>query len=146
MSNLNYTPIDELIAKYNQNKSTVSITKEGEPITVAAETAPKKDMLITENEPKIEDKEVKEYVEMIKNEPNLSPELKKAGLNVIDSASLYPKHKITLPISDDKILEGLDKPITTSWRWLAEFARFFLLQAHITLKKIHGHVVRIIQK
>jgi hypothetical protein len=149
MSQLNYTPIDGLLEEYlkgSPKSSTISITKEGEPITIAAEVAPKKDFILTESEPKVEDKEVKEFVEMTKNEPTLSPELKKAGLNVVESSSLDPKHKITLPITDDKILEGLDKPMTTSWRWLAEFARFFLVQAHITLKKIHGKVVRIIQR
>lgn len=146
---MNYTPIDGFIEEYNkgiQKSSTVSITKEGEPITIAAETPEKKDFVLTESEPKIEDKEVKEFVEMTKNEPTLSPELKKAGLNVVESSSLDPKHRITLPITDDKILEGLDKPMNTSWRWLAEFARFFLVQAHITLKNIHGKVVRVIQR
>ncbi len=149
MSQLNYTPIDGLLEEYlkaSPKSSVISITKEGEPITIAAEVAPKKDFILTEAEPKVEDKEVKEFVEMTKNEPTLSPELKKAGLNVVESSSLDPKHKITLPITDDKILEGLDKPMNTSWRWLSEFARFFLLQAHISLKKIHGKVVRIIQR
>ncbi len=149
MSQLNYTPIDNFIEEYNKNRpkaSTVSVTKEGEPITIFSESRPKQEIEFTETEPSIEDREVKEYVEVTKNEPTLSPELKKAGLNVVDSSSLDPKHRITLPITDEKILEGLDKPIDTSWRWLSEFARFFLLQAHITLKKIHGKVVRIIQR
>lgn len=149
MSQLNYTPIDNLLEEYNKNRpqaSSVSITKEGEPITITAESRPKEEIEFTETEPSIEDREVKEYVEVTQNEPTLSPELKKAGLNVVDSSSLDPKHRVTLPITDEKILEGLDKPIATSWRWLAEFARFFLLQAHITLKKIHGKVVRIIQR
>lgn len=149
MFSLNYTPISDLIEEYNRNtakSATVSITKEGEPITIAAETEPKQDVILTEVDPAIEDREVKEYVQMTKNEPTLSPELKKAGLNVVESSSLDPKHRVTLPISDDKILEGLDKPLNTSWRWLAEFARFFLVQAHITLKKIHGKVVRVIQR
>jgi hypothetical protein len=149
MSSINYTPIDDIVAAYSKNDkktSTVSITKEGEPITIAPERSPKQDFVLTESEPTIEDREVKEYVEMTNNEPTLSPELKKAGLNMIASSSLDPKHKIVLPISDEKIVEGLDKPLNTSWRWLAEFARFFLVQAHITLKNIHGKVVRVIQR
>lgn len=149
MSQQNHTPIHDLIEKHKkdqQKSSTISITKEGEPIAIAVEQKPQEALKFTETQPQIEDKELKEYMEVSKNEPTLSPELKKAGLNIIDSSSLDPKHRITLPISDDKIVEGLDKPLNTSWRWLSEFARFFLLQAHITLKKIHGHVVRIIQR
>lgn len=149
MSSINYTPIDNIIASYSKNEknsSAVSITKEGEPVSISTEKAPKQDFVLTESEPTIEDREVKEYVEVTKNEPALSPELKKAGLNMIASSSLDPKHKIILPISDEKIVEGLDKPLNTSWRWLAEFARFFLVQAHITLKNIHGKVVRVIQR
>jgi hypothetical protein len=145
MSQLNFTPIDTLIDKYNsqpQQSASITITKEGEPITISTETNRKQEVQFAENEPNIEDREVKEN----KNEPTLSPELKKAGLNVIDSSSLDPKHRVILPISDDKVLEGLDKPITSSWRWLAEFARFFLVQGHISLKKIHGKVVRVIQR
>lgn len=148
MSQLNYTPIDDLIKKYNtvQSGSTISMTKEGEPITITAESTQKQEIELTETEPQIEDKELKEYMEVSKNVPTLSPELKKAGLNVVDSTSLDPKHRVNLPISDDKIIEGLDKPISSSWRWLSELARFLLMQAHISLKKIHGKVVRVIQR
>ncbi len=50
----------------------------------------------------------------------------------------------TLPISDTKIVQGLQQPINSSVRWLAELAIFILKQAHYTVKLINGHIKRII--
>jgi hypothetical protein len=76
----------------------------------------------------------------------LDPQLKKAGLQAIDISSLSPFQRIQLPLSDEKIMEGKQKSVTSSWRWLAEFAFFMLGQAHITLKKIHGKVIRVLKR
>lgn len=147
---LNHTPIHHLIddadAPDNTNKQTIRITKEGEPIEVSAEKVTPQEIEILETEPKIEDKEVEKFIEVNRDTPELHPALKKAGLESIETTSLDPKHKVELPISDEKVMEGLHKPITTSYRWLAEFALFMLKQAHLTLKKVHGHVVRVITR
>lgn len=49
-----------------------------------------------------------------------------------------------LPISDAKIMQGLQQPINSSVRWLAELALFILKQAHYTVKVVNGHIKRII--
>ena len=147
--NTNHTPIQHLIDDVDPqdktNQQTMRITKEGEPIEINAEKIAPQEVEIVDTEPRIEDREVEKFVKVNHEEPTLHPELKKAGLQTIDSTSLDPKHKVELPLSDEKVMEGLHKPITSSYRWLAEFAFFMLKQAHLTLKKVHGHVVRVMQ-
>ena len=121
------------------------MTKEGEPIDISVEKIKPPEVEFIETEPVIEDKEVKKFIEVKRDEPQIHPELKKAGLLSVDTSSLDPKHKIQLPISDEKVIEGLQKPVTTSFRWLAEIALFMLKHAHLTLKKVHGKVVRVLQ-
>ncbi len=143
--NDNHTKIGHLLDD-KQKIDHTSYSKEGEPRTISSESSFNKNLEMSESEPIIEDKEVKKFIKVEKTDFELDPVLKKAGLQVIDSSSLDPRHNIKLPISDDKIIEGLAQPTNSSWRWLSELARFMLQQAHISLKKIHGHVVRVIKK
>ena len=153
---MSYTNIQHLVDDHNKKKqhqnniktpSQISYSKEGEPIEIAPERKSQPEIELTETEPKIEDKEVEKFVKVEKQHSfELDPSLKKAGLSAIDTTTLDPKHRIQLPISDEKVVEGLDKPISSSWRWLAEIAMYMLHRGHLTLKKIHGHVVRIIIK
>ncbi|OGK13894.1 hypothetical protein A3A93_05950 [Candidatus Roizmanbacteria bacterium RIFCSPLOWO2_01_FULL_38_12] len=146
----NYTPIDDLLKKHKKTKlASVSFSKEGESVPIfieSKEAAEKVEYARSENEPKAERKEIKEYVTEVDQEPKLHPELKKAGLQYVDSSKLSPFQNLGLPISDEKVVEGLHKPINTSWRWLSELAVFILGQAHIILKTIHGKVVRVIKR
>ena len=142
LQGINHTSIRHLIDD-NKKQQTVRVTKEGEPIEIVSEALPSPEVTLVETEPTIEDREVKKFVEVARDQPEIHPELKKAGLQSIDSSSLDQKHKVKLPIADEKVVEGLHKPISSSFRWLAEIAFFMLKQAHLTLKKIHGHVVRV---
>jgi len=148
----NYTSVNHLLEDRKKKEDeddqpkSVALTKEGEPIKMAVEKTPVKEMEISEDEPHIEDKEVKKYLEVKRDEPEIHPDLLKAGLNAVNTSSLDPKHKVQLPLSDEKIIKGLHQPISSSLRWLAEFALFMLKQAHLTLKEVHGKVVRIMQK
>ncbi len=96
--------------------------------------------------PDIENKELEQFIEVQNDVPTIHPDLKKAGLQAIETTSLDPKHRVKLPITDDQVMAGLQEPLSSSFRWLAEFALFLLKRAHLTLKKLHGHVVRVIQR
>ncbi|MDA1317191.1 MAG: hypothetical protein O3B87_04160 [bacterium] len=155
MSDQNYTPIQHLLEDGKKMQSThISSSPESEPIPMSpkpAETIASPDQqaeidVTIEKDPDVEDAEVGEYLKTQKTDPEIHPELKQAGLQAIHSDSLDKKHKIELPISDEEVLEGLHKPITTSWRWLAEIALFMLKQGHLGLKRVHGHAVRIMQR
>ncbi|HRN71335.1 MAG TPA: hypothetical protein PLS49_09230 [Candidatus Woesebacteria bacterium] len=147
MSN-NHTPIDHIIdEENNKNQESISYSKESEPIPAKKESQTEAKIDIVETEPDIEDKELEQFIQVEKKpEIELDPALKKAGLQVLDTNSLDPKHNVKLPIADEKIIEGLQQPVNSSWRWLSEIAIFMLKRAHISLKKIHGHIVRVIKK
>lgn len=114
------------------------------------------------NESSLQDKEKFKYDERINSEFEkspaqisfsdkhktfkLHPDLKKAGLQAIETSSLDKKHIVNLPLPDEVIISSLKKPPTSSARWIAEYAILILKKAHIALKIVHGKVVRIIKK
>ncbi len=130
----NFTAIDDLLKK-NKN---VSLPKEAEPITSEK----------FEIEEPVEDKveeEVRPFVSSRAETIELPPDLKALGLQAVPH-SKFPKYKnIKLPLSDEKIVVGKKAPITSSIRWLAEFALFILAQAHLGLKVVHGRVIRVLK-
>lgn len=130
----------------SQTPST-SYSKEGEPVSahrVEVQPEVKSDNL--ESEKFQEEKEVGEFVEEIQDEPEIHPDLKKAGLQAIETSTLDWKYRVHLPISDEKVMDGLEQPPSSGFRWIAEIAIFMLKRGHLALKRIHGKVVRIIRK
>ena len=144
----NHTPIDHLIDEHKKKAdlTSVTITKEGEPIKINTEIKSEKPIEDVESSEKKESGELDKYISNEEEDFSLDPELKKAGLQIVDTQSLDPRHHIKLPIPDEKIIEGLDKPVNSSWRWIAEIGKFILRNAHISLKKIHGRVVRVMKR
>jgi hypothetical protein len=98
---------------------------------------------VVEHEP---DPEVKEYVEVRQETPEVPPDMKKLGVQASTPQNFTGYQKVQLPISDDQILQGKKQPITDSIRWLAEFCIFLLKQAHIQLKIAHGKAQRVFKK
>lgn len=142
----NHTSIQHIIDDHQASQQG-SHSKEGEPPRIqSVETIQSDEAVTSETEPTIEDKELEKYIEVERDVPEIHPDLKKAGLQAIDTTSLDPKQRVHLPIPDEQIMEGLDEPISSSFRWLAEFALFMLKRAHLALKRVHGKVVRVIQK
>ena len=142
----NFTPIDELIKKYQATNSTaIGPTKEAEPVS-----AKKEPLILQETVSDTEKvaKEVAPYVEVQPDEKQveLDPELIKAGLQPIGSDQFSSAFKVALPIADERIVQGLQEPLTSSWRWLSELAVYLLSQAHLKLKQIHGRVVRVLKR
>jgi len=140
MTQKNYTPIDDLIKKWQQ-KDLISLpNKESEPI-------PKKEVIEFKE---VKEAEVEEEVKphLIKREETikLPPDIEKLGLKPVPSSDLPQYQNIKLPLSDDKIVVALHAPISSSIRWLATLALYLLQQAHISLKVVHGRVVRVLKK
>lgn len=145
-ANDNHTSIKHMVDDHHASNQS-SHSKEGEPARQrSVETLRDQEYLTTENEPTIEDKELEKYIEIEKDIPQIHPDLKKAGLQALDTTSLDPKQRVRLPIADEQIMDGLNEPLSSSFRWLAEFALFMLKRAHLALKRVHGKVVRVIQK
>lgn len=99
-----------------------------------------------EEDTPIEDKEVQPYVEKQPQQPKVGSSLQRAGLKHVDPMKFKSINNVKLPISDDKVLNGLHAPVTSSFRWLAELAKLMLEKAGINLKKVHGHVIRVLKK
>ena len=140
MTKKNYTPIDDLIKKWQQKELVSLPNKEAEPIPKKAEIEFKE----------AKEKEVEEEIKphLIKREETikLPPDVQKLGLKPVPTTQFPQYQTVKLPISDDKIISGLHAPVTSSLRWLATLALYILQQAHLSLKVIHGRVVRVLKK
>lgn len=129
MSPNNFTPIAKPI----------SLPKEVEPF--AGKEPEIKEVVEHELE-----KEVAPFIKKRAETIKLPPDLKKLGLQTSSTSQFSSLPTVNLPISDDKVISGLHAPITSSLRWLATLAIYILRQAHLGLKVIHGHVVRVFKK
>ena len=141
----NFTDISYLLEDGQSHKDTKSAVlrhKESEPLK--KETPEKRTVIheVVEHEP---DKEVQPFLDHRKETVTVTDDLKKMGVNVSIQEPVFKSEVpvIELPISDEKIENGLHAKITSSLRWLAEFCLYRLRQAHLTLKKIHGRVFRV---
>lgn len=134
----NFTPIDDLIKKLQPQSS--GMPKEAEPIPRPPESLHLQESV--EHEPS--DK-VKPYVQPRAESIKLPSDLTMIGLQPVSSTQFSSYKNIKLPISDEKIIKGLHEPITSSYRWLAEFAVFILTQAHLALRVVHGKIIRVIK-
>lgn len=138
MTTKNYTSINDLVEK-NKNSDKISLPKESEPI--AAEKFEIKE--VVEHKP---EEEIGPYISPRAETIELPQDLQKLGLQPVQSTK-FPSYKnIKLPLSDEKIIVGQKAPITSSLRWLATLALYILGQAHLGLKVIHGHVIRVLKR
>lgn len=126
----NNTPL-----KTTPQQSSPSLNKESEPISTSSSEA-----LEPIKEPEM-NPEVAKFIEQ-KEKMTVPPDLSNMGVQTTDSNVAVAN--FSFPITDDKILEGLHQPINSSWRWLSEFLLYHLKQAHLTLKKVHGHIKRVV--
>lgn len=135
----NYTPIDDLVKKWKS--SAVSLPKEAEPILKPVESLQMQESVEHEVPP-----EIKHYVQPKQETIKLPPDLTKLGLQPVTTTQFSSYKNVKLPISDEKVVEGLHEPVSSSKRWLSEFALYILRQAHLTLRVVGGKVIRVIKR
>ena len=83
-------------------------------------------------------------VREIKGTIELPPDVKRLG--VAPSGSQTPVVSlptVSLPLTDDKILQGVNAPLTSAFKWLAVWCIKKLQKAHLVLKNIHGKIIRV---
>ncbi|MFA5135955.1 MAG: hypothetical protein WC489_01015 [Patescibacteria group bacterium] len=137
MAAKNYTAIDDLIQKY---KPSYGQPKEAEPVIRATETGHMQEAVEHEVSP-----EVQPFIKPRSESIKLPDNLKMLGLQQVKTTQ-FPSYKnIKLPISDEKVITGLHAPVSSSRRWLSEFAVFLLRQAHLSLRLVKGKVIRVIK-
>jgi hypothetical protein len=95
---------------------------------------------VAEHEP---EPEVKPYVEPRPEKVEIPQDVEEQGVESTGHSNFPTYNSVKLPISDEKVLQGLKTPISSSVRWLAEFCLFILRKAHIKLKTAHGKAVRM---
>lgn len=134
----NFTLIDELIKKYKHKSNPISLPKEAEPM--GTEKFEIKEVIEHKTE-----EEVRPYISPRQETIELPPDLKKLGLQSASSSQFSSYQNIKLPITDEKIVVGLNAPVTSSLRWLATLAMYFLARAHLGLKVVGGKVIRVIK-
>ena len=141
MADINFTKIDDAIKKNNLS-TTSSFSKEVEPGIASVEMSDEVQEVV-EHEP---DAETESFVSPRSNTIELPPDLVKLGVQSSNNTNNFPAYQnIKLPISDDKVITGLHAPINSSLRWLATFAIYLLARAHLGLKVVKGHVVRVLK-
>jgi len=139
MTKKNYTSIDDLIKKWQQKEAVSLPSKEAEPIR-------KKEIEFKEVKEKEVEEEVRPHVVKREETIKLPPEIQKLGLKPVSTTQFPQYQSIKLPITDDKIISGLHAPVSSSLRWLATLALYLLQQAHLSLKVVHGRVVRVLRR
>jgi len=93
-----------------------------------------------EHEP---NQETSQYIENRPETIKINSDLEKLGITSVKSTKFPNFKEVQLPITDEKIVEGLNEPVDSSFRWLAELAMLILRKAHATIKKIHGRIMRV---
>lgn len=139
MGQNNYTHIGYLLPKKNEIPSQ---GKETEPLTNHQETIKVQEIV----EKELKDNELDRHVEIKPESVKLPSDLKKIGVQNTQASPDFSSYKnITLPLSDEEVMAGLQEPVSTSKRWISEFAKWLLMRVHLVLKKVHGKVVRVIK-
>ncbi|KKR33042.1 MAG: hypothetical protein UU37_C0003G0035 [Candidatus Gottesmanbacteria bacterium GW2011_GWA2_41_12] len=92
-------------------------------------------------------KEVKEMGARVHKEViELPPDVKKLGVTSVGAGTPVTSSTATtvvLPISDQQVVAGLHAQITSALHWLAAWCVRKLKQAHMTIKVVHGKIMRV---
>jgi len=135
MGSNNFTSIDRLVNTPGDNA--ISRPKETEPVpTIQKETLAHE---VSKPSPPLE---TVEYIKPTEETIELPEELKKIGVESTSALKHPTLEEIKLPFSDEKVVSGQRAPLTSSFRWLASLCIYILKKAHLTLKVIHGKVIR----
>lgn len=138
----NYTAIDDLVEEYNEMKHGVG--------------GPSKEVMPVHSDEMVEDEVSPEeeptqttpatgFVQKRHDSISLPPDVKKIGARTPESDQADILHAIRFPISDERIMEDSKAPPTEAKRWYASILIYLLERAHITLKRIGDHVVRVMK-
>lgn len=124
-----------------QQAATGSMAKEVAPIKTAPEVP-----VVTEvgKEVTLSPEVASAGVRMQSDTVVLPKPLQDLGVTAVGPTTKAPAHApaIVLPLNDDQIATGLHQSLMTSWRWLAEWCNRQLHAVHLTLKTVHGKIVR----
>lgn len=144
---MNYTPldtVDDINDEMDFPKAFSGSHKETEPMgkNLAVETID----AAQEQQPEKGIEDEQQYITEKKVELEISEDLRTIGLQTADPGKFPTIENVTLPVSDDKVIIWQKAPITSPRRWLSTLATYILSGAHLTLRVVHGHVVRVFRR
>jgi hypothetical protein len=88
----------------------------------------------------------KEVVEVIPELPEIDKELQNEGVELVDHDTIFVANRnVDLPMPLEKVDQGLKKPLTSGWRWIAELTRYILAKLGIKIKK-DGQKFKLIEQ
>lgn len=130
----NFTQVDYLVGRVSKEHELRKVKK-------------RDSFKITETVEQESPEGIKQFIQSRPEDVQIGSDLQKAGMEKTKEAPRYARKKtIEFPIADDMVEKGLHAPIASSLRWLAEWSAYILKKAHLVLKKVHGHVKRVIQR
>ena len=120
-----------------------NINKEHEPVVSKVDHVEKSGLIDNTKEIELPKEVDKSGIKVIPQKVNVPRVLQDHGLQPSGFNSfLGMGTTITLPLTDDQIATGLHNNPSSSIRWLAEWCIKKLKQLHISIKMIHGKIVR----
>ncbi len=123
-----------------QKASVGSVHKEQEPVKPADEPVVREKSDHVEVSKEAESVGIRVHQDQIK----VAKELQNIGVyETGTSAKVSANPTVRLPIPDNEVEKGLHNKIYLSVRWLAEWCILQLKRAHLTLKVVHGKVMRV---
>jgi hypothetical protein len=124
----NYTSVDHLIAP--------RVSKEAEPVSVSGEQSTIHEVVEYEAS-----RDVERFVETRPETIRLTDDQKNLGAQNLPPTK-FSTEKPMVPLTDQKIEEGLKLTEESSFRWLAERCLYLLKKAHVVFKVVKGKLVR----
>lgn len=141
MNKHSYTSVDYLLGKAGRGNKEVE-PRFAERPSITESTLPKEHEQL--KEPQTQPGPTP-TIQIIPELPELDEELKAEGVELEDHDTIFVNsRKIDLPLPLERVDQGLHKPVTTGWRWLAELTKYILARFHIVIKKI-GNKFRLVE-
>lgn len=147
----NFTPIDFLLTPVSTPLAPqpVSVGTVENPVTIQKNEVsdihkeqeamePDEELESSDNQNKPDD-----FMDVHQEVPVIPQDVGDAGVAVSPTATATLEPVLKLPLEDAKIEEGLKAPTSSGLRWLAEYCVYLLKHAHLTLKKVHGKIMRV---
>lgn len=141
---LHYTDISYLILEAQDafDMASWGMTPERDPMPAPRERADHVEMHeVVEHQPS---GEVSDYVEDAHTPIYVPQDVQALGVQAVQHPVQYPAYDtVKVPLADQNILVGKKMPLSSAYRWLAEWCLYLLKKGHIRLRSAHGKAERI---
>ncbi|MFA6005249.1 MAG: hypothetical protein WC775_02070 [Patescibacteria group bacterium] len=82
--------------------------------------------------------DVAQHVTVVPEKVALTKEQEDLGVQAAETSIFVQGKKIDVHIPAEEVEAGLQKPMTSGWRWMAELIKYILHKFHMSVKKVSG--------